>query len=289
VPKDFRLKTDIPLTATALEAVRVSEHWRSEKNSPSQGPDGRVMYSYGAGLPTVVCAPLRVCIIELQAGEKIVGEPHIGDSVRWNISPAMYGTGDQATCVIILKPQTPALDQKQPVAGADLIVLSEHVDYSDRLGWKDPFSSAQYTAPQQDYTNKYNLDGVYTPQLVVDGLFELVGSDGRAATSAIQKAIREQRVSLAISRAARDGSQLTMHIESSPDRNGGGSEPSCTRRLPTIERSHTLRAERTPGAPWRTLPSHGSSNSWPRSIWAAHSRATQHSPSLRGLEQADRG
>src|SRR6202451_2939106 len=79
------------------------------------------------------------------------------------------------------------LDQKQPVAGADLIVLSEHVDYWDRLGWKDPFSSSQYTARQQDYSNKYSLDGVYTPQLVVDGRFGLVGSNGREASAAIQK------------------------------------------------------------------------------------------------------
>ncbi len=59
VPKDFRPKLDVPLTATALEAVRVSEHWQTEKNAPSPGSDGRVMYSFGAGLPAVVCAPLR--------------------------------------------------------------------------------------------------------------------------------------------------------------------------------------------------------------------------------------
>src|SRR5271156_239270 len=104
------------------------------------------------------------------------------------------------------------LDQKQPVAGADLIVLSEHVDYWDRLGWKDPFSSPQYTARQQDYTNKYNFDGVYTPQLVVDGRFGFVGSDGREASAAIQKAMREQKIPIEISNVFHDRNQVTAHI-----------------------------------------------------------------------------
>jgi hypothetical protein len=105
------------------------------------------------------------------------------------------------------------LDQKQPVAGADLIVLSEHVDYWDRLGWKDPFSSPVYTARQQDYTNKYNLDGVYTPQLVVDGRYGIVGSDGREVTNALQKALREPKIPIAISKVSRDGNQVTARIE----------------------------------------------------------------------------
>jgi type IV secretion system protein VirB9 len=147
VPKDYRPKSDIPLTATALEAVRVSESWQGEKNPPSPGPDGRVMYSYGAGLPTVVCAPLRVCIVELEAGEKIVGEPHIGDSVRWNISPAMYGTGDQATAVIILKPQTPGLDTNLVITtdrrAYYLRLISKPEDYVARIAFAYPDNDAR--------------------------------------------------------------------------------------------------------------------------------------------------
>ncbi len=142
VPKDFRLKADVPLTATALEAVRVSERWQGEKNAPSLGTDGRVMYSFGAGLPTVVCAPLRVCMIELQAGEKILGEPHIGDSVRWNISPAMYGTGDQATAVIILKPQMSGLDTNLLITtdrrAYYLRLISRPEDYVARVAFAYP-------------------------------------------------------------------------------------------------------------------------------------------------------
>ena len=89
------------------------------------------------------------------------------------------------------------LDQTQPVPGAELIVLSKHVDYWDRLGWRDPFSSPQYTARQQEYASKFSRDGVYTPQLVVDGRFGFVGSDGREAVSAIQKAIREPKIAIA--------------------------------------------------------------------------------------------
>jgi P-type conjugative transfer protein TrbG len=125
-PKDYRPKTDVPLNETALEAVRVSKRWQGETNAPSPGPDGRVIYSYGAGLPTIVCAPLRVCMIELQAGERVIGEPHIGDSVRWNISPAMYGTGGQSTAVIILKPQTPGLD-------TNLLITTDRRAYYLRL------------------------------------------------------------------------------------------------------------------------------------------------------------
>ena len=105
------------------------------------------------------------------------------------------------------------LDRTQPVAGADLIVLSEHVDYWDHLGWRDPFSSALNTARQQDYTNKYNLDGVYTPQLVVDGRYGLVGSDGREVSSAIQRAIREKKIPIAISEVSGDGKQVTARID----------------------------------------------------------------------------
>ena len=142
VPKDYHPKSDVPLPAMALEAVRVSESWQAEKNAPSPGPDGRVMYSYGAGLPTVVCAPLRVCMIELEAGEKIVGEPHIGDSVRWIISPALYGAGEQATPVIVLKPQAPGLDTNLLITtdrrAYYLRLISKPEDYVARVSFAYP-------------------------------------------------------------------------------------------------------------------------------------------------------
>jgi type IV secretion system protein VirB9 len=126
VPKGFKPKTDVPLDPTAKQAVQMSEAWRGERNEPAPGPDGRVLFSYGAGLPTAVCAPLRICIIELQPGEKLIGEPHIGDSVRWNVAPSMYGKGDTATSLIVIKPQASGLD-------TDLLVTTDRRAYYLRL------------------------------------------------------------------------------------------------------------------------------------------------------------
>src|SRR5580658_2556110 len=52
---------------------------------------------------------------------------------------------------------------RQPTAAADLIVVSEHVDYWNYLGWSDPYSSAIFSARQRKYANRLRT-GVYTPQ-----------------------------------------------------------------------------------------------------------------------------
>jgi hypothetical protein len=67
-----------------------------------------------------------------------------------------------------------------------LFVLSYHVDYWDRLGWKDPFSQSLFTKRQYQYSEHFGLQGVYTPQIVVNGTKEFVGSDARKLNSAIE-------------------------------------------------------------------------------------------------------
>ena len=56
-------------------------------------------------------------------------------------------------------------------------VLAFHVDYWNRLGWTDEFSQPEYTARQSEYAAKFNLESIYTPQVVVNGRQEFVGSD----------------------------------------------------------------------------------------------------------------
>jgi hypothetical protein len=73
-------------------------------------------------------------------------------------------------------------------ASPGLLALSFHIDYWDRLGWKDPFSSAAATRRQERYARLLGLDAVYTPQLVIDGHWQAVGSDREAVARALAQA-----------------------------------------------------------------------------------------------------
>ena len=91
------------LNAAAVSAAEVSRQWETGVATPTPGADGRVVYIFGQGMPVMVCAPLRVCAIELQAGEHLESQPQIGDSRRWEITPVLSGSGLDETPLLIGK------------------------------------------------------------------------------------------------------------------------------------------------------------------------------------------
>lgn len=103
------------------------------------------------------------------------------------------------------------LGRTQPVRGADIIALEEHVDYWDRLGWKDPFSSEAATARQSEYGEAFGGRQVYTPQMIVDGRAEFVGSSDAAALRAIRAASQAPKPGIQLSWDA--GDSLAIHVE----------------------------------------------------------------------------
>src|SRR5579862_8681106 len=109
------------------------------------------------------------------------------------------------------------LDRSQPVSTADLVVLSEHVDYWDDIGWKDPYSSREFSIRQRDYAHRFRLDGPYTPQMVVDGDAQLVGSDERQALRVIGSAAKVDKIPVSLSSIRLEGiSSLVLHVEVGP-------------------------------------------------------------------------
>jgi len=109
------------------------------------------------------------------------------------------------------------LDRTQPVGGAQLIVLSEHVDYWNHIGWKDPYSSRFFSDRQRAYSDHFGLNSVYTPEMVVDGDAEFVGSDSHRARQACDEARSIQKVPVRISSVSLDGSSaIHAHVESGP-------------------------------------------------------------------------
>src|SRR6266849_2577915 len=74
----------------------------------------------------------------------------------------------------------------------DVLALSFHVDYWDRLGWKAPFTRREATERQKRYARLLDLATVYTPQIVVDGKWQAVGSDRTDVERALDRAARDR-------------------------------------------------------------------------------------------------
>jgi hypothetical protein len=103
------------------------------------------------------------------------------------------------------------LGRTQPVREADVIVLEEHVNYWDSLGWKDPFSSEAATARQQEYGQAFGGQQIYTPQMIVDGNAEFVGSAEGKALRAVRAAGAAPKPVVSLSWAS--NGMLAIHVE----------------------------------------------------------------------------
>ena len=120
------------------------------------------------------------------------------------------------------------LDRLQPIHGAELIVLSEHVDYWNHNGWRDPYSSHLYSERQNFYAQRFGRDSVYTPQMVVDGSREFLGSDSRSADAVLAQALKVAKIDIRLSNIAIAGTRdLKVRVETdtlSPSLTHNGSD-----------------------------------------------------------------
>jgi hypothetical protein len=90
------------------------------------------------------------------------------------------------------------LQAEQPIQGTEIIPIEEHVDYWDQQGWRDPFSSPGWTERQRNYAGVLGDHGVYTPEMVVDGMTGFVGSHAKQSRDSIQAAANLKKASIVI-------------------------------------------------------------------------------------------
>jgi len=141
--------------------------------------------------------------------------PSRGDTPRNSVLVELFTSEGCSSC-----PPADALlerlDRSQQVSGADLIVLSEHVDYWNDIGWKDPYSSHEYSERQSAYAAQFGLGTIYTPQMIVDGHFEFVGSDERRARETIANATKVMKTPVSVASSLSDEKTAVLHIETGP-------------------------------------------------------------------------
>lgn len=94
--------------------------------------------------------------------------------------------------------------------GQLIVGISEHVTYWNSLGWRDPFSADQYTERQNAYATHFGLDSVYTPQMVVNGREQFVGSDRRALVAALASEAERKQIELHITSAQIAGKNIAF-------------------------------------------------------------------------------
>jgi hypothetical protein len=107
------------------------------------------------------------------------------------------------------------LTSLQPIAGAEIIALEEHVDYWNHDGWVDSYSSLDWTVRQQGYVAHFKGKSPFTPQMVVDGQSQFVGTNAREAQSSIQEALQHPKAQISInaeSASKSDAARIEVHI-----------------------------------------------------------------------------
>ena len=105
------------------------------------------------------------------------------------------------------------LAKEQPVPGAVIVPLGLHVTYWDQLGWKDPASLEAATSRQQDYGRIFGEDRVYTPQAVIDGRDEIVGSNEAGVRRAIAAAAARPHARVALAASLSGPNTIVAKVE----------------------------------------------------------------------------
>ncbi len=127
-PDSYFAKDNPQLTPQERASIEIAKKWQQSSATgikPVAGPDGTIRFLFGAQQPSIVCAVLQVCDIQLQPGEH-VNSIHLGDQVRWQVEPAITGRAALEVQHLIVKPLDVGLE-------TSLVVTTDRRTYHMRL------------------------------------------------------------------------------------------------------------------------------------------------------------
>lgn len=145
-PPIHLLSPSAPLNVKERRAAALARKWAARREMPVRSADGVVRWLYGATMPSIVCSPLHVCVLQLQPGEVVEGQPNLGDSVRWLITPELSGAGADETTNLMIKPTDAGLK-------TNLVITTNRRVYSinlvsTRYEWT-PITAFKYRSDQR--------------------------------------------------------------------------------------------------------------------------------------------
>ena len=158
------------LTEQEKAGLDISRKWVASTSAsvkPVPGPDGTIRFLFGQSQPSIVCAVLQVCDVELQPGEQ-VSSVNLGDAVRWLVEPALSGGGEEAIQHLVIKPLDVGLETSLMVTTNrrtyHLRLRSHRTEYMPRVAFSYPESAVSKwaTVKKQAATRQAQTGGKTT-------------------------------------------------------------------------------------------------------------------------------
>ena len=167
------------VSANEAKGIGISGQWRGSRGLVTKGSDGKVIFLFGEVQPSVVCSPLQVCDIELQAGE-VVRDVLVGDTVRWKVEPATSGAVGGQAIHLIVKPAEPGLVTSMVVTTSRRtyhIQLKSHPSqYMARVGFEYPEDVSSKLADVNARLEATTIPGAGVPAEQLNFAYSLSGS-----------------------------------------------------------------------------------------------------------------
>ena len=167
------------MSANEAKGTYLSSEWQEGQGVVTRGPDGMVVFLFGEVQPSVVCSPLQVCDIELQAGE-VVRDVLVGDSVRWKVDPATSGAAGAQAVHLIVKPSEAGIETSMVVTTSrrtyHVQLRSHATEYMARVGFEYPDDVAAKLDEINARMEARVIDGAGVPAENLDFGFRIEGA-----------------------------------------------------------------------------------------------------------------